>query len=180
MTENQAIIEAILFASGDAVHIERIASVIHVDNIEIGNILSELEQKYNDENRGIQLVRMNNKVQLCTKHKYAEQIRLITENRKPPTLGQATLEVLSIIAYRQPVTRAFIEQLRGVDSNMSVTSLVEKGLIEPAGKLDVPGKPMLFRTTDVFLRTFGISHISDLPKMPALTENIGAQMMLEE
>ena len=102
---------------------------------------------------------------------YGPYVRRVTESRRPPALSPAALEVLTIIAYRQPVTRAFIDQLRGVDSSNTVSSLAEKGLIEEAGRLDVPGKPMLFRTTDQFLRSFSLASIEDLPALPALEEN---------
>ena len=104
----------------------------------------------------------------------------MTESRKPPSLSAAALEVLTIVAYRQPVTRAFIDQLRGVDSGGTVAGLMEKGLIEEAGRLDVPGRPMLFRTTEAFLRTFGLSGLEELPALPALEENEQMELEMEE
>ena len=127
---------------------------------------------------GIQLVRMEDKVQLCTRPAFALAVRRATESRRPPALSAAALEVLTVVAYRQPVTRAYIEQLRGVDSSATVAGLLEKGLIEPCGHLDVPGRPILLRTTDAFLRAFGVSSLSELPSLPELAE--GEQLMLEE
>ena len=117
------------------------------------------------------LLRIEDKLQLASRPMYGPYVRRVTESRRPPALSPAALEVLTIIAYRQPVTRAFIDQLRGVDSSNTVSSLAEKGLIEEAGRLDVPGKPMLFRTTDQFLRSFSLASIEDLPALPALEEN---------
>ena len=139
-----------------------------------------LESLYDFENRGIMLLRLEDKLQLCSRPLYADAARRVTESRKPPSLSAAALEVLTIVAYRQPVTRAFIDQLRGVDSGGTVAGLVEKGLIEEAGRLDVPGRPMLFRTTEAFLRTFGLSGLEELPALPALEENEQMEMALDE
>lgn len=162
-------IEAILFAAGDAVEIKRLAQVLGVERDAVLLALQALGDLYDFARRGIMLARMDEKVQLCSRPDYADYIRRATESRRPPSLGAAALEVLSIVAYRQPVTRAFIEQLRGVDSSGTVASLVDKGLIEECGRLDVPGRPVLFRTTDVFLRTFSIVSLEQLPSLPELT-----------
>lgn len=177
MTELEARIEAVLFAAGDALPIDRLTAAVDAPADEVAIALSALADHYDFENRGIMLCRMGDKAQLCTRPIHADAIRRAIENRRPPSLSAAALEVLTIVAYRQPVTRAYIEQLRGVDSGGTVSGLVEKGLIEEAGRLDVPGRPILFRTTDAFLRTFSISSLEQLPQLPELIE--GEQMSLE-
>ena len=164
MTALEAGLEAVLFAAGDAVTIERLSAALEVAPAELLDAAAALEN-------GIMLLRIEDKLQLASRPMYGPYVRRVTESRRPPALSPAALEVLTIIAYRQPVTRAFIDQLRGVDSSNTVSSLAEKGLIEEAGRLDVPGKPMLFRTTDQFLRSFSLASIEDLPALPALEEN---------
>ena len=161
MTALEAGLEAVLFAAGDAVTIERLSAALEVAPAELLDAAAALENRYDFED----------KLQLASRPMYGPYVRRVTESRRPPALSLAALEVLTIIAYRQPVTRAFIDQLRGVDSSNTVSSLAEKGLIEEAGRLDVPGKPMLFRTTDQFLRSFSLASIEDLPALPALEEN---------
>lgn len=168
--------EAILFASGEPVRCERIALALGICAEETEEVLAALSARLETENSGLRLVRMNEKAQLCTRGEYASAIRVALETRKPPALSQAAMEVLAVIAYRQPVTRAYIEQVRGVDSAYTVSSLVEKGFIEEAGRLEVPGRPVLFRTTDQFLRVFGLSALSDLTPLP--TEGEGGQLTL--
>ena len=167
MTALEAGLEAVLFAAGDAVTI----AALEAAPAELLDAAAALENRYDFENRGIMLLRIEDKLQLASRPMYGPYVRRVTESRRPPALSPAALEVLTIIAYRQPVTRAFIDQLRGVDSSNTVSSLAEKGLIEEAGRLDVPGKPMLFRTTDQFLRSFSLASIEDLPALPALEEN---------
>ena len=172
MKELEARLEAVLFAAGDAVSVERLSKALGVKSGLVYAAAESLSNYYDFEQRGIVLVRMEDKLQLASRPDYAEDIRLATESRRPPALGPAALEVLTIVAYRQPVTRAFVEQLRGVDSGATVTSLADKGLIEESGRLDVPGRPILYRTTDAFLRAFSITSLSELPALPALqTEN---------
>jgi len=171
MTALEAGLEAVLFAAGDAVTIERLSAALEAAPAELLDAAAALENRYDFENRGIMLLRIEDKLQLASRPMYGPYVRRVTESRRPPALSPAALEVLTIIAYRQPVTRAFIDQLRGVDSSNTVSSLAEKGLIEEAGRLDVPGKPMLFRTTDQFLRSFSLASIEDLPALPALEEN---------
>lgn len=172
------VIESILFSVGDAISIERLAQVLQVSKAQVEDALTQMSNDYDFDRRGIMLARMGKKVQMCSRPEYAQYIRRATENRRPPSLSAAALEVLSIIAYRQPVTRAFIEQLRGVDSSNTVNMLQDKGLIAEAGRLDVPGRPMQFRTTDAFLRMFAISSLAELPKLPELADN--EQLTLEE
>ena len=180
MTELEAGLEAVLFAAGDAVPVERLAAALETSPEAVLDAAAALESLYDFENRGIMLLRLEDKLQLCSRPLYADAARRVTESRKPPSLSAAALEVLTIVAYRQPVTRAFIDQLRGVDSGGTVAGLVEKGLIEEAGRLDVPGRPMLFRTTEAFLRTFGLSGLEELPALPALEENEQMEIALDE
>lgn len=179
MNPLQATLEAILFAAGDAIPIVRLAQATGATPDDVESALDALADQYDFEQRGIMLVRMENKAQLCSRPAYADAVRRAVESRKPPQLSPAALEVLTIVAYRQPVTRAYIEQLRGVDSGGTVASLTEKGLIAEAGRLDVPGRPILFRTTDVFLRTFSLSSLSELPELPELTEGEQLQLSMD-
>lgn len=175
----ESVIEAILFALGDAVTVKRLMEVLDADRDSVLRALQMLSDRYDFERRGVMLARMEDKVQLCSRPDYADYVRRAAESRRQPSLSSAALEVLSIVAYRQPVTRAFIEQLRGVDSANTVALLVEKGLIEECGRLDVPGRPMLFCTTTAFLRTFSISSLEELPSLPELTGAPGEQLTLE-
>lgn len=180
MTQLEAGLEAVLFAAGDAVPVDRLVAALETSRDALLDAAAALESLYDFENRGIMLLRLEDKLQLCSRPLYAEAARRVTESRKPPSLSAAALEVLTIVAYRQPVTRAFIDQLRGVDSGGTVAGLMEKGLIEEAGRLDVPGRPMLFRTTEAFLRTFGLSGLEELPALPALEENEQMELEMEE
>ncbi|MBR4940434.1 MAG: SMC-Scp complex subunit ScpB, partial [Clostridia bacterium] len=124
-----------------------------------------LESRLDMDDSGIRLVRVGDKLQLVSKSEFADQICAALETRKPPALSQQAMETLSVVAYRQPVTKAYIEQVRGVESSYTVTSLAEKGFIEPCGRLEAPGRPVLYRTTDMFLRVFGLSSLMDLPPL---------------
>lgn len=176
MTKLQATLEAILFAAGEAVPVERLALAADAEPARTREALEALAAHYDAAGSGIMLVQLGEKAQLCTRPAYATAIRRTIEARRPPSLSAAALEALTVVAYRQPVTRAYIEQLRGVDSSATVAGLLDKGLIEECGRLDVPGRPVLFRTTDVFLRTFGIRSLDELPRLPELEE--GEQLSL--
>lgn len=162
----ECVLEGILFASGEPVSVERLSSVLAVSEEEIIAASASLARSFSENGRGIRLVKLENTLQLCSAPEYADYIRAALETRKPPKLTQTALEVLSIIAYFQPVTRAYIEQIRGTDSSYTVSALADKGLIEPCGHLDAPGRPTLFKTTSTFLRTFGLESIEDLPALP--------------
>ena len=166
LRELEAAIEGILFASGEPVPINRIADVLGLDGKLVSDAADRLADTYVLERRGIRLIRLENSIQLCSAPELAELIRRVLETRKPPQLSQTALEVLAIVAYFQPVTRAFVEKMRVVYSSYTVSSLEEKGLIEPCGKLKVPGRPTVYRTTPDFLRCFGLKSINDLPKLP--------------
>ena len=171
--EIAAALEAILFAAGEPVPAERIAKVLGVSEDEVFAAAEMLTARYGEERSGVRLLRLDRKLQLCSAPEYAQLITHALETRKPPRLTPAALEVLAIVAYFQPVTRAYIDQVRGVDSAYTVGVLTERGLIEPAGKLDVPGRPTLYRTGDVFLRMMNIRSIDELPALPDLGTDEG-------
>lgn len=171
MTQLESTLEAVLFAAGDAVSLDRLCAALETPREDILAAARELENLYDFENRGLMLRRIDDKLQLCSRPMYAAAARRVTESRRAASLSPAALEVLTIIAYRQPVTRAFIDQLRGVDSGGTLSGLAEKQLIEEAGRLEVPGRPILYRTTERFLQAFALESLDDLPALPALTEN---------
>lgn len=178
LNELQSALESVLFASGEPVPVERLCLGLEVDRPTLDAVAQELMDKYKYERRGIRIVRMDSSYQMCSAPEYAPHVRKILESRKPPKLSQPALEVLAIIAYYQPVTRAYVDQVRGVDSSYTVSLLLERELIEEAGRLAVPGRPTLFRTTKNFLRTFELNSLADLPELPDSTQE-GAQMKLE-
>ena len=171
MTQLESTLEAVLFAAGDAVSLDRLCAALETPREDILAAAGALEALYALENRGLMLRRIEDRLQLCSRPMYAEAARRVTESRRAATLSPAALEVLTIVAYRQPVTRAFIDQLRGVDSGGTLAGLAEKQLIEEAGRLEVPGRPILYRTTGRFLQAFALESLDDLPALPALTEN---------
>ena len=175
--EVKSAVEAILFAAGDSVPIARLSLVIGTDESEIERAVDELAAEYEKKSRGMRILRLDNKVQMCSAPDYADLITKCLEQRKPPMLSQAALETLAVVAYFQPVTRAYIEQVRGVDSSYSVGMLSERGLIEECGRLEVPGRPAVFRTTDVFLRTMGVSKLSELPPLPEISAGDGQEKL---
>jgi len=170
-------VEGILFAAGDSVPSERIAAVLGVEMQSVLDAAEELSNLYSFERRGIRLVRMENNLQLCSAPEHATYITRVMETRKPPKLSPSALEVIAIVAYFQPVTRAYIDQIRGVDSSYTVGVLIERGLIEPCGKLDVIGRPTIYKTSDIFLRTMGIKSIEELPGLPDLASNDGISQL---
>ena len=170
-------LEAILFASGDPVSVERLAAVLELPKETVACYLQELMLQYEKEHRGIRLVRLEDEYQMCSSPEYADLVVKTLRSRKPPKLSQAALEVLAIVAYFQPVTRAYIEDVRGVDSSYSVNMLQERGLIEACGKLEVPGRPTLFRTTENFLRVMEIEELEDLPALPEISPEEGAEAL---
>lgn len=161
-------LEGILFASGEPVDIKRLCLALDLDRETVEVSLRQLGDAYAFERRGIRLLRMEDSYQLCSAPEYADVIRKAFEMRKPAKLSQPALEVLTIIAYYQPTTRAYVDQVRGVDSAYTVGLLLERGLIEECGRLQVPGRPILYRTTKNFLRSFHLSSLEDLPEMPGM------------
>ena len=170
-------IEAILFAAGDSVPIARLSLILEASEKDIEDAAAILEKRYEDENRGIRILRLDRNLQMCSAPEYADVISRVLEQRKPSRLSQAALETLSVVAYFQPVTRSYIEQMRGVDSSYTISVLEDKGLIEVGGRMDVPGRPLVFKTTDVFLRTMGISELSQLPPLPDMSGGEGIEKL---
>ncbi len=166
----QAIIEAVLFASGEPVEISRLAEVLEIDYDTVERLTDDLMQDINTRTGGLMILRLADSFQMCTKSAYAEYIRKALDIRKNTPLSQAAMEVLAIAAYNQPVTRAFIDQVRGVDCSAVVQGLVAKNLIEEKGRLELPGRPLLYGTTVDFLRCFGVSSLDELPPIPQKDE----------
>ena len=165
-------VEAIVFASGDPISVDRVASVLAVEKAVIFDVADRLSEKYLQRKGGLRFLLLNDMMQMTTDPQYADAVRTALESRKPSQLSRTSLEVLAIVAYYQPVTRSFIEQLRGVDSSYTVSLLLERELIEPCGRLDVPGRPMQFQTTVNFLRTFGIGSLDQLPELKELSQQV--------
>ena len=178
LKEMEAALEAILFAAGEPVDVDRICLTLEMDKETVNAVCQRLADQYSYERRGLRLIRMDNTYQLCSAPEYADLIRKTFESRKPAKLSQPALEVLSIIAYYQPVTRAYVDQVRGVDSSYTVGLLLERELIEEAGRLAVPGRPIQYRTTKNYLRSFGMSSLDELPELPSSSPEDG-QITLE-
>ena len=174
--EMESAVEGILFAAGEPVDIKRICMALEVDRSAVEQALQRLKDYYAYERRGIRLLRMEDSWQLCSAPDYASVIRKAFEIRKPARLSQPALEVLTIIAYYQPTTKAYVEQVRGVDSAYTVGLLLERGLIEECGRLQVPGRPILYRTTQKFLRSFHLSSLEELPEIPGLESDSQLQL----
>ena len=168
MKEIEAAIEGILFASGEPVSVDRICVAMDMDRPTVELVLQKLGDFYAYERRGMRLLHMDDSFQLCSAPEYADVIRKAFEIRKPAKLSQPALEVLTIIAYYQPTTRAYVDQIRGVDSSYTVGLLLDRHLIEECGRLQVPGRPHLYRTTQAFLRAFHLNSLDDLPEMPGV------------
>ena len=164
--ELMPMLEAVLFAMGEPIEIERLCVALELDEIVVSDALAKLQEKYSSDDYGICLLKLDNKYQICTKQKYADNIRSVIEVKKNAPLSQAAFEVLAIIAYNQPVTKAFVEQIRGVDCSGVISSLCQKSLIEEKGRLDLPGRPLIYGTTAEFLRCFCISSLDELPPLP--------------
>lgn len=175
--------EALLFASGEPLSIERTAQVFEIEPEEVVSVMDSLAERLKKNKSGLELVRMENTYQLATKTEYADYIKKAFDIRRRTPLSPAALEVLAVVAYNQPVTKSFIEQVRGVDCSGVVTTLIEKGLVEERGRLELPGKPLLYGTTKNFLRCFSLNDLTELPPLPK-NENdvsdVGEQLEIAE
>lgn len=171
--EIESAIEGILFAAGDPVGVERLCMALDLDRATVDSVCQRLADYYSYERRGVRLLRLENSYQLCSAPEHADCIRRAFESRRPARLSQPALEVLAIIAYYQPTTRAYVDQIRGVDSAYTVGLLLERDLIEECGRLAVPGRPILYRTTQTFLRSFGLSSLEELPELPSANPEDG-------
>lgn len=174
--QTEAAIEAILFASGEPISVKRLADTVEVEEETVYKICKTLQDRKKTDESGICIVELNDSFQMCTNPDFADYIKKALEIKKNIPLSQAAMEVLAIIAYNQPVTKSFVEQVRGVESSQIVNNLVEKGLVEEAGRLVVPGRPISYKTSINFLRCFGLSGLDKLPPLP--DEN--GQVMLDE
>lgn len=177
--------EAVLFASGEPLSIDRFIQVFEITPEKTVEIMESLSEKYQKDDSGLKLVRMENTYQIATKNEYADYIKKAFDIRRRTPLSSAALEVLAVVAYNQPVTKSFIEQVRGVDCSGVVTTLIEKGLVEERGRLELPGKPLLYGTTKNFLRCFSLGDLSELPPLPKdqngeAVNDLGEQLTLDE
>ncbi|MBO4940885.1 MAG: SMC-Scp complex subunit ScpB [Clostridia bacterium] len=164
LKQAEAIIESVLFAAGEPVDVEKLSDILDIDTKSTRAIVTALADKYDREMRGLRIIRLEDSYQMCTRREYSDYISKLVEPRRSLSLSNAAMEVLAIVAYKQPVTRAVIEQIRGVSCDTLVNKLLEKNFIEEVGRLDTPGRPMLFGTTDEFLRCFGIESVMELPE----------------
>ena len=176
----KGIIEAILFAAGREVKINELMSALELSSEEVINSVESLKLDYEKENRGLSIINLNDCYQLCTKKEYYEYIYPIFDKRSKPNLSNAALETLSIIAYNPRITRAEIESIRGVNSDGTIYKLLDYNLIEEAGKMDAPGRPMTYKTTGEFLRMFGISSLDELPDLPRYKLDENRQIVIDE
>ncbi|MDD6022344.1 MAG: SMC-Scp complex subunit ScpB [Acutalibacteraceae bacterium] len=163
----QAMLEAVLFAVGEPIEISRLSQSLEVDEETLSSVLANLSASLEERNSGLCLLKLDDKYQLCTRSEFAADIRKVLEIKKNAPLSNAAFEVLAIIAYNQPVTKSFVEQIRGVDCSGVMASLCQKSLIEEKGRLDLPGRPLIYGTTPEFLRCFCISSLDELPSLPS-------------
>lgn len=178
LNEKLGAIEAILFSSGEAIDEFRLSEASGINRQELAKLIQKLNDRYTENESGFEIVRLGVKYQMCSRKKYAEYVKSALESKRQAPLSQAAMEALTIVAYNQPVTKGFVESVRGVDSSTVINSLVDKGLLEEDGRLDVPGHPVSYRTTDNFLRCFGLSSISDLPPLERETDTDNKQQSL--
>ena len=179
-TKQQAIVEAMLFANGKEVNMKELMTALEMSKEEVQAVINCLMQKYSDEKSGIELIKVDESYQLVTKKEYYEYVFPLLDNRVKPTLSNAALETLSIIAYNPKITRSQIEDIRGVNSDGTVYKLLEFDLIESAGKLDAPGRPTMYKTTDNFLKMFGITSLDELPELPRYKLDENEQIVIDD
>lgn len=175
----QARLEAVLFAAGEPIEVSKLSECLEIDEETLKEVTEHLSAQLEERNSGLCILRLDSKYQLCTKTKYADSVRRVLEIRKNTPLSNAAFEVLAIVAYNQPVTKSFVEQIRGVDCSGVMASLCQKNLIEEKGRLDLPGRPLLYGTTHEFLKCFCISSLEELPSLPE-NEEAETQMSMEE
>ena len=174
--ESICIIEALLFASGEPISLDRLSEASGIEPETVVKLIDRLERKYNVSDSAIRVLRLENSYQLSTREEYAPYIKRAMENKRQARLSPAALEVLAVVAYNQPVTKAFVEQVRGTDSSGVINTLVERELLYEAGRLELPGRPSTYKTTDNFLRCFKLESLAQLPSLP----NEDGQLNLNE
>lgn len=176
----KSVIEAILFAAGRQVNIKELIIALELPKEDIENIIISMQEQYKDSSRGIEIIKIEDSYQLCTKKELYEYVFTVLDKRSNPNLSNAALETLAIIAYNSKITRAEIESIRGVSADACIYKLLEYGLIQEAGKSDLPGKPMTYTTTDEFLKMFGYTSLNDLPELPRYKLNENQQIVIDE
>ena len=176
----KGIIEAILFSTGRIVKIKELMTILELSSDDVIKYISELQEDYKKEERGLEIVRVEDGYQLASKKEYYEYLYPAFDKRLTPTLSQASLEVLAILAYNPRTTKADIEMIRGVDSSGTMYRLLDYNLIEPSGKADLPGKPMTYKVTDEFLKMFGLNSLKDLPDLPKYKLDSNRQIVIDD
>lgn len=176
----KSIIEAILFSAGRIVEAKELMAILELSNEDIDSIMQNMKSEFEEQNRGIEIIKVENGYQMCSKKEYYDYIYPIFDNRAKPSLSAAALETLSIIAYNPKITRAEIEQIRGVNSDGTIYKLLEYNLIEEVGRLEAPGRPTIYSTTKDFLKMFGISSIEELPELPKYKIDENEQIVIDE
>ncbi len=176
----KAIIEAILFSCGRTVEMRELITTLEIPEEDIIQIIQNMQEEYKRENRGIEIIKMENGYTLCTKKEYYDYIYPLFDNRAKPNISNAAMETLAIIAYNPKITRAEIESIRGVNSDATIYKLLEYNLIEEAGKSDAPGKPTVYQITEEFLKTFGISNLDELPELPKYKIDENEQIVIDD
>lgn len=178
--KNKSIIEAILFSCGRPVEMKELITALELPEEDIVKIIQNMQEEYSRENRGIEIIKVENGYTLCSKKEYYEYIYPMFDNRAKPNISKSAMETLAIIAYNPKITRAEIESIRGVNSDATIYKLLEYNLIEDAGKSDLPGKPTVYQTTPEFLKTFGMSDLNELPELPKYKLDENEQIVIDD
>ncbi len=178
--KNKAVVEAILFSTGREIEIKQFMAILELSYDEVVNLIESMKIAYQAEDRGIEIIRINESYQLCTKKEYYEYLYPIFDKRSKPNLSQAALETVAIIAYNPKITRAEIEAIRGVNSDGTIYKLLDYNLIQDAGKLDAPGRPTTYTVTTEFLKMFGMKNLEELPKLPQYRLDENQQIVIDE
>lgn len=178
--KNKAIIESILFSMGREVAVKELAMVLEKSPEEVIKIVNELKDEYNNKNRGIEIIKVNDSYQMCTKKDFYDYISQVSDKKAKPNLSNAALEIISIIAYNPNITRAEIETIRGVNCDGTIYKLLEYNLIEESGKLDAPGRPTTYTTSNKFLKMFGLTSLEELPELPKYKLDQNQQIIIDD
>lgn len=180
LDKTEAIIEAMLFSTGSIITIKDIMNIVELGSEDIEKIMQKMKEKYDTSNSGIELIKVDDGYQLCTKKEYYEYIYPLFDNRSKPSISNAALETLSIIAYNPKITRSEIDAIRGVNSDGTIYKLLEYNMIEEAGRLDAPGKPTIYKVTPDFMKMFGLSSLDDLPELPRYKIDENEQIVIDD
>lgn len=178
--EQKAVVEAILFSAGKEVEITTLMSALELSHKDTELLLNKMQEEYSEKSRGIEIIHINNSYQMCTKKEYYDYVYPLFDNRVKPSLSSAAIETLSIIAYNPKITRAEIDSIRGVSTDGVLYKLMEYNMIEEAGKMDAPGRPTMYKVSNEFLKTFGLSSLDELPELPKIKEEMPEQLEIEE